>query len=327
MDLAAIGVFTRVVQVGSFSGAARELGMPKSTVSLRVAQLEARLGVGLLKRTTRRLHLTEAGRAYFDTCARTLAELEGAERSLTRAQDAPRGLLRISAGTEAGTGMVGDLVAGFLIAYPDVAIDLQLSSRRVDLVAEDVDVAFRAGKLDDSTLKARRLGGSLLKLFASPAYLARRSAPRHPLELKRHDCLCLTASRAAESVLDLRNGRERTRVVVRPRFSSNQVGAVRHQALAGGGIAFLPVHLCAAEVRRGELAPVLSDWRSEGVPIHLVHAAHRFVSPVVRAFLDHVGKSVGPDAWVTHSLRRSGRRMEARTKHRPLRPRRSDGRT
>ena len=314
VDLAAVAVFTRVVQVGSFSAAARELGMPKSTVSLRVAQLEARLGVGLLKRTTRKLHLTEAGRAYFDTCARTLAELEGAERSLTNTRNAPRGLLRIAAGTEAGTGMVGDLVASFMTAHPDVAVDLQLSSRRVDLVAEDVDVAFRAGKLADSTLKARRLAGSLLKLFASPAYLARRSAPRDPLELKQHACLCLAAPRAAEFVLDLRKGSKRARVAVRPRFSSNQVGAVRHQALAGVGIAFLPVHLCSAEVSRRELVPVLPDWSSEGVPIHLVHPAQRFVSPVVRAFLDHVSGSVEGDAWVTHSLRRRGRQNGAETK-------------
>ncbi|WP_158501728.1 LysR family transcriptional regulator [Vitiosangium sp. GDMCC 1.1324] len=297
MDLNAISVFARVVEAGSFTDAARRLEMPKSTVSLRVSQLEQTLGVTLLHRTTRRLSLTEDGRRYYAACTQALAALETAETTLTRAQRAPRGTLRITASVNMGLGIIGDVIAGFLEEHPNVEVDLLLTSRVVDLLAENLDIAVRAGPLRDSRMKARLVGTSVFKLYASPEYLKGRRMPTHPHELKDHDCLRLTFATDKAHVYDLRHGRKRVRVPVRGRFSANEIGAVRKLAAAGLGIAFLPESSCMEELRRGRLVPVLPEWSSESTPVHLVFPAQRFVAPKVQAFVTYAARVLSGATW------------------------------
>ncbi|HUH02971.1 MAG TPA: LysR family transcriptional regulator, partial [Kofleriaceae bacterium] len=191
MDLNEILIFTRVVQAGSFTGAARSLEMPKSTVSRKVSELEERLGARLLQRTTRKLSLTDVGRTYFEHAARVVAEVEEAEQAVTRMQEAPRGLLRVT--TPLNFGYLGPMVASFLDRYPEVQVEIVCADRVVDLVHEGFDVAVRAGELGDSTSIARNLGALESFVIASPAFLARHGAPEQPRDLERFDCVVFGA--------------------------------------------------------------------------------------------------------------------------------------
>ncbi|APR81646.1 Transcriptional regulator, LysR family protein [Minicystis rosea] len=293
MELDGIDVFVRVVEAGSFSEAARRLEMPKSTVSLRIARLEKRLGVVLLKRTTRSVRPTEAGFAYFNTATRVLSELRAVEEDVKREQGEPRGTLRIST-TGTGAGPIGDLVTKFLSKYPEIGVDLHLSEHQVDLVAENIDVAIRFGKIDDDRLVARRIGTALRKMFASPSYLARRPAPHHPRELHEHEIL-RTAKMREVSLVNERG--TRFRATLSARFTSNRISAVRHQAIGGLGITFLPMALAAVDVRRGLLVPVLPEWSFDPDPIHIVYAKQRFVPQKVRAFVEFAVRSMPIEAF------------------------------
>src|SRR5713101_7275743 len=187
MDLNEILVFARVVQAGSFTAAAAALGMPKSSVSRKVSDLEERLKSRLLQRTTRKLSLTDVGRTYYDYCARIVGEIEDGERAVSRLQEAPRGLLRVTA--PINVAFLGPIVSDYLKRYPEVRLDLFCTGRTVDLVEERFDVAIRAGTLADSTLIARSLGSAGWLLVATPAYLKKHGRPRTPEDLKKHDCM------------------------------------------------------------------------------------------------------------------------------------------
>src|SRR5438094_1531247 len=197
MDLNEIAVFTQVVQAGSFTAAAKAPGMPKSTVSRKVSDLEERLNARLLQRTTRKLSLTDAGRTYFDYGVRIVNEIEAAETAVGSLQDKPRGLLRVTTGTN--SSFLSDIVADFMKRNPEVQLEVLSTGRNVDLVEERFDVAIRAGTLADSSLVARRLGNVTWFLVATPAYLKKKRRPRAPDDLEDHDCLLFgTSSTAAE---------------------------------------------------------------------------------------------------------------------------------
>src|SRR5258707_551765 len=187
MDLNEITVFTQVVQAGSFTAAARLLGMPKSTVSRKVSDLEERLNARLLQRTTRKLSLTDAGRTYFDYSVRIVNEIEAAERAVGSLQDRPRGLLRITVGLN--SQWLAGIVTDFIKRNPEVQLEVLSTGRAVDLIEERFDLAIRAGVLPDSSLVARKLGNASWVLAATPGYLKKRRRPRVPADLKHHDCL------------------------------------------------------------------------------------------------------------------------------------------
>lgn len=284
VSMDSIEVFVQVVRAGSISEAARRLGMPKSTVSLRLAELESRLGVALLKRTTRKVEPTDAGAAYFATAARVLSELRAAEEDVSGVQNEPRGRLRISTSASLGVGPVGHWVTELLRRHPQLEIELHLSEHRIDLLAEGFDIAVRTGRLaDDARLRAKRLGSSYLKLFASPRYLHERQTPRHPRDLEAHDFVCAPSRDHLELVHE--DG-ERVHVQLKGQFRSHQLVALRHQAIAGVGIVSLPTAAAEEEVRRGLLTPLLTEWGSDAVPVHVVYAKQRFVPAKVRAFLE-----------------------------------------
>jgi DNA-binding transcriptional LysR family regulator len=194
IDLNQVATFVKVVESGSFTAAAAALGLPKSSVSRGVGRLEDSLGVRLLQRTTRKLHLTEAGRGYFQQARVALGGLHEANAVVADLGQEPHGTVRITTPADSGDGLFANLIAGFVALHPRIRVEVSLTGRRVDLVAEGFDLAVRAGPLDDSSLVARRVAATDLRLYAAPSYLERRGRPRRLADLAAHDCLALRTS-------------------------------------------------------------------------------------------------------------------------------------
>ncbi len=284
MDLNETAVFVKVVEAGSFSAAARLLGLPTSTVSTRVARLEKRLGVTLLQRTTRRLHLTDAGELYYQHASTGLAHMLDAEAAVTESTGEPKGLLRVTAPADVGDQILSEIINQVRHHCPKVNIEMVLMNRYVDLIAEGVDVAIRTGSLKDSTLIAKNVGIARWAPFASPDYL--KSAPKltSPQTLSRHSCLQFTP--LGKEAWTLSNKHGSVTVPMSGQVMVNDVGVIRSMALAGEGIALLPLYLCAQENDEGRLLRVLPEWYAKADPIHLVYPRQRFMPPKLRAFLD-----------------------------------------
>jgi DNA-binding transcriptional LysR family regulator len=293
-DLNEILVFARVVQSGSFTAAARDLQMPKSTVSHKVTDLEERLGVRLLQRTTRTLGLTDEGRTYYDFCARIIGEVDEAELALGRLRGVPRGLLRVT--TPLNFAFMGAILADFVNKHPEVTLEVVSTDRRVGLVVEGFDVAVRAGALADSTLIARPLATVRRIAVASAGYLKKRGRPGRPAELAQHDCLVF-GSGESPATWRLERGSTSVDVAVKPRIVINDFDALLDAALAGVGVAMLPVFRCIAAVRERRLEHVLKDWCSPPATIHAVYPTARLLSPKVKAFVDHLQEKFTPPPW------------------------------
>lgn len=301
MDLNQAAVFVKVVQAGSFSAAARQLGLPTSTVSHRVMTLEKRLGVTLLQRTTRRLRLTEAGELYFAHAATGLGHMLDAEAAVTEALGEPSGRLRVTAPADLGDLILAGLMTRMRREHPKIQVELLLTERYVDLVAEGVDVAIRTGELKDSSLIARQVGIARWEPVASPSYL--KSAPPldAPQSLRHHCCLQFTPlGRDAWTLTD----RQGSVVVPLSRqIMVNDISVVRALAIAGEGVALLPLYLCRSECAAGQLLRVLPAWHAKADPIHLVHPQQRFMPPKLRAFVDVAAEEL------RNSLRTTGSTM------------------
>jgi DNA-binding transcriptional LysR family regulator len=284
MELEGIQVFVKVVQAGSFTQAARQLSMPNATVSAKVARLEKRLGVTLIQRTTRKLHVTPAGQAYFEHCVRALEEIQAGETQLASSAKEPQGTLRITASPDMAHSYLPPLVRQYLKKYPLTAVDLIVTNRVVDLVAEGVDIAIRAGELEDSTLMARKFISAGGGMWASPQYIKRKGTPKNPSELEQHDCLLF--SELFGNALQLTDGKEHVSIKIRGRLSADDLETLRVFVTAGEGIGMLPTFLCEDPAHRGSLVRVLPKWSWEGGSFSLVYPAQRFVSPKVQAFLE-----------------------------------------
>ncbi len=285
MDLNEILVFTRVVQNGSFTAAAVQLDMPKSTVSRKVSELEERLNARLLQRTTRKLSLTDAGRTYYDYCARIVAEVEDAERAISKLQDTPRGLLRVTTGPNAA--FLAPIITDYLKRHPAVSLELVCTTRAVDLVEERFDLAIRAGTLPDSTLIARRLGRVSWWLVAAPAYLKKRGRPRSPADLAKHDCLFFGPA-LADVGPQLEKDGDVARLTVSPRMTVTEMDILNAVAKAGLGIALLPAFQCVEDLRARRLERVLRGWDAPSVPLQAVYPSARHLSPKVKTFVEHL---------------------------------------
>jgi len=284
-DLNDIAVFARVAQLESFSRAAHALGMPVSTVSRKVAALEAQLGVSLLHRTTRRLSLTVQGRAYLHQCSEPLAQLYDAERVLTQTQKTPEGLLRISGPVVLGQEPFYAFLSSFLKTYPRIHVDLFVTNTFLDLIAENVDVAIRFGELEDSTLVAQRVGKSVRYLVASPEYLKGRALPSKPEDLKNHPCVLLNG-RNNEAEWHLVSGKKSIRVRVSGSIASRDLQGVSSFTDKGHGIGLLPSTYCDAQIARGELIRLLPKWSSPEIFVHAVYLGRRFLPSKLQVFLE-----------------------------------------
>jgi DNA-binding transcriptional LysR family regulator len=283
-DLNEVMIFTRVVEAQGFSAAAKLLGLPKSTVSRKVTQLEHRLGVPLLMRTTRRLHLTEPGAAYYERCARIVSELDEAERAVREQRATPKGTLRVTAPVDFALMHMGELVTAYMRKYPEVDVVLALTSRRVDLVAEGIDLALRGGHLDDSSLVARKLVDSTFGVFASSAYLKKHGTPNTAAELSEHQCVALGLQ--ARTVWKLNCGARKVEIRIKARVCADDFGVVQQLVIAGAGIGMMPVYNSAEAVRKKQLVRLFPDHAFEGGAFYVVYPSTRQLSAATRTFID-----------------------------------------
>ncbi|TGQ29590.1 MULTISPECIES: LysR family transcriptional regulator [unclassified Mesorhizobium] len=285
IDLNDIAVFARVVEAGSFTAAARLLGMPKTKVSRRVAALEREVGVRLLQRTTRSLSMTDAGRLYYEQSSQALRTIEVANLRLAEARAEPSGTICISAPVGFGDHFLTGAVFDFLGAHPKTKVEMHLTDDKLNLVENGIDLAFRTGILPDSTLIARKLASTHRILCASPDYLARRGVPAVLADLARHHCVIAGQSTAsAHWVMDGPHGQEA--VTVSGRFAANEMLAVIAAAIAGYGIAQLPHQAAEASIRDGRLRRVLDDYTTPIGGVYAVYPSSRHLSPLVKAFID-----------------------------------------
>jgi DNA-binding transcriptional LysR family regulator len=285
-DLNAVSCFAKVVELSSFRAAAAALGMPKSTVSRRVATLEDALGARLLERTTRRVRLTDAGRAYHQRIGPALDALREAERSVEAQSAKPSGRLKLTMSLEGGQALLGPVLAEYLTLCPDVELQIELMDRRVDLLEEGFDVAIRAGALPDSSLIAKRLGhlGSM-RVYASPRYLKARGTPRHPRDLTQHACMVMTGQSAPLSWTFQRRGKPFT-VKVRAHTEANSFGLLGELVAAGHGIARLPEYMAVELEKKHGVHSLLDAFSPPPMPWHAVYPSSRNLSPKVRALVD-----------------------------------------
>ena len=283
--LDAMAAFVAVCEAEGFAAGGRRLGLSASATSRMIGALEARLGVRLLHRTTRSLGLTEAGRRYLERARQILVEVGEAEESARRDRATPRGRLVVSAPIMFGRLHVAPLLRRYMARHPEVAVELLLNDRVVNLVEEGVDVAIRIGELADSTLVARRLGETRRVVVASPRYLRRRGRPRRPEQMAGHDVVLFSALNAPPEWRFERGGQE-TRVRLAPRFITNSADAAIAHVIEDGGLTRTLAYQVVDAVRGGQLEIVLADYEAPPVPISAVYPSSRLLSAKVRSFVD-----------------------------------------
>lgn len=293
-DMAA---FVRAVERGGFSAAAREMGLTPSALSKLVTRLEARLGVRLLNRSTRRLALTPEGEAYFQRSQRILADIEEAEAEVARFRARPSGLLRINTGTAFGMHQLVPALPEFLRRYPEIRVEVAINDRLVDLLQEGADLAVRIGVVGDLSLVAHRICDLQRTICAAPAYLARRGVPKAAEDLIRHDCLCMSDPASLRRwPFDTPEG-VRTVEVSGP-ITVNNADAIRQLALAGAGIVRMSDSIVGADIARGALVPLLTDvHHGEPVPLYVVYPHGRHRSPKVAAMVDFLLEQFAGAPW------------------------------
>ncbi|WP_386068573.1 LysR substrate-binding domain-containing protein [Tahibacter sp. UC22_41] len=295
-------IFVRVVEQGGFSAAARALGLPKTSVSRKVQELEDRLGLHLLKRTTRRIGLTEAGALYYEHCRHIARDLDAAESAVNQLHGAPRGWLRVTAPYSLGSNALAPILPEFLQRHPEMRVELVLSNDKLDLIGSDIDLALRVGTLADSTFSARRLGSYVAHVYASPDYVARHGEPLRPDELVHHRALAMSQHRSANGryCWSLRNGDdggEASDHAVAPIFVANDPGVLRTALIGGQGLALISDGLVEPLVAAGKLRRVLSAWQSPAIDLNAVYPPGRSQLPKVRVFVDFLLERMSLTEW------------------------------
>jgi DNA-binding transcriptional LysR family regulator len=282
----AIRVFAQVVESGSFARAAERLGLSTSATSRHVADLEAHLQTRLLNRTTRRVSLTESGRAFYERSVQLLADLEEAEQEAARAAVVPRGTIRLTTSVNFGVRHLAPAIADFLAQHRELRFDISLSDRIVDLVEEGFDLAVRVGLAGSGNLVARKLGETRLVPCAAPAYLAAHGAPEVPEDLERHNCFTYEYG-TPRNVWRFRDASGRERAVrVSGALHSNNGDLLAEAAARGAGIVFEPAFIVGPDVRAGRLVPLLQDFMGPPLPIYAVYPSRKHLSAKVRSFVE-----------------------------------------
>ena len=289
----AMQAFARVVEAGSFTKAAETLHMSKTSVTQLVQQLEARLRVKLLNRTTRKVNVTADGAAYYERVVRLLADMDDAETSLSSASALPRGRLRVDVPSPLARMILVPALPAFHARYPDIQIDMGVSDRMVDVIGENVDCVVRGGELTDQSLMARRVGDLQLGVYAAPGYLERAGAPSHPRELEdtHHRIVGFLWSRSGKAFpYAMHNDSDGERIEVQGRhvFSVDDGNAYLAAGLAGLGVLWLPDYMSKAHLARGELVPLFEGWRLDPMPLYVAFPPNRHVSAKLRVFIDWI---------------------------------------
>jgi DNA-binding transcriptional LysR family regulator len=286
-DLNDTVAFIKVVEEGSFTAAARELRLPKTTISRKIRELEERLGAQLLHRTTRRLGLTEAGVIYFQHCKGIAQTLADAEAAVTQLQGRPRGTLRVTSSYSLMLSLVGPLLADFRKEFPEVQIDLVLSHQTLDLVKQEIDVALRMGNLPDSSMAARRLAVLPNRIYASPAYLERHGEPLHPFDLRRHAALVTRVARRGGGYgWPMSNGGALESYEITPVIEADDPEILKAPLFAGAGLMMATDMIMQRHAAEGLVQPILHGWTGRSPELHAVFPKGNVQPPKLRAFID-----------------------------------------
>jgi DNA-binding transcriptional LysR family regulator len=315
----AMQAFARVVEAGSFTKAAGTLHMSKTSVTQLVQQLEARLRVKLLNRTTRQVKVTADGAAYYERVLRVLADVDDAETSLSSASASPRGRLRVDVPSPLARMILVPALPDFHARYPEIQIDMGVSDRMVDVIGDNVDCVVRGGELTDQSLAARRVADLQLGVYAAPAYLARAGTPSHPQELEgaEHQVVGFLWARTGKAFsYAMQRGDESLKVQGRHMFAFDDGNAYLAAGLAGLGVIWLPDYMAKAHVSRGELVPLFEDWRLDPMPLYLAYAPKRHVSAKLRVFIEWVAGLMAQHAPVA-GPRGGGKRVAPDLRTRP----------
>jgi DNA-binding transcriptional LysR family regulator len=292
--LNAMAAFTKVVALGSYAEAGRQLGLTRSAVSKGVIELEQILGARLLDRTTRKVSVTEAGMAYYERCLAILADIEETELQVSRLHDEPKGTLKLNAPMSFGILHVGRAVADFMAAYPDVKVELFLNDRFVDPVEEGFDVTIRIAELKDSSLIARKLAPSRRVLAASPDYIRAHGHPESADDLINHQCLNYGHTTLMQRWNLMHDGKI-LNVPINSRLCANNGDVLRDAALAGQGITKLPTFLIGPDIEAGRLEVVLEDFPPTELSIYALYAPNKYLAAKSRVFIDFLVDRFGPE--------------------------------
>ena len=295
--LSAIQTFIRVAEAGSFSAVAKYLGTSQSSVSKSVAALEKDLGTQLLSRTTRSISLTEEGERYFEQVRRLVAEIQDAEFALKKGEHQLSGILRVAASVGYGRKVLMPLIDQFLKEHTAVKIDLNLNDGFIDIVEQGIDVAIRIGDLPDSSLLAKRVGTTHRALMASKDYLKKIKnsidEPKIPADLEQHHCVIYTGLQSRNIWEFSSQDGSSVKVRVSGNFQSNSSEAIRAAGINGMGLCYSPTWLFDDEIKSGIMKILLADWPMRPLPIHAVYPPQRKNSAKVKAFVEHLSKSIG----------------------------------
>ncbi|WP_444957549.1 LysR family transcriptional regulator [Microbulbifer sp. ZKSA002] len=292
--IAAIPIFVTVAETGGFSPAAKLLGISKSAVSKRVTQLELRLGVKLLHRTTRKLSLTEAGEHFYEHARIAYKSAKDAQDAVLQLQGEPRGRLRINAPMSFGRLHLAPLIPVFMKRYPEISIDMILDDKVVDLVGEGFDIAIRGGDLPDTSLIARKLAPLKSVLCASPSYLKEFGEPTELEQLSAHNCLIFTYSRDVKEWGFIKDNHLHT-IEVKGNYQVNNSEALREALLQGVGIGRLPTFVAGPDIEAGKLIPLFEEYQMPAKSIYAVFPERKFMPAKVRAFIDFAIEYFGGD--------------------------------
>ncbi|MYM65900.1 LysR family transcriptional regulator [Pseudoduganella sp. FT55W] len=281
--------FVRVVEAGSFTKAAQTLHMSKTTVSQLVQQLEARLQVKLLTRTTRQVKVTAEGAAYYDRVVRVLGDLEDADTDLAGELAAPRGRLRIDVPTPFARFILMPALPDFHQRYPAIQIDMGVSDRNIDVIGENVDCVVRGGEITALSLVAKHIGNLQLGLYAAPDYLCRAGTPQHPIDIESEEHRIVGFLRSSSGTVSAakmhRDGEEPIQINGRYVVAADDGNAYLAAGLAGMGILWLPRYMAEPHAARGELTPLLEDWSIDPMPMYLAYPQNRHISAKLRVFM------------------------------------------
>jgi DNA-binding transcriptional LysR family regulator len=283
-NLDEIYVFTYVAQLESFSKAGKVLAMPVSTVSRKVSDLETRLGINLILRTTRKLSLTKQGLEFYERCAEHIRGLEEAEGRITQSLSEPAGVLKITVPVVLRQGPFIDFISKFLIRNPQIHIDLLITNQYLDLVSERIDLAIRFGELKDSSIIAKRLGASRQLLVASPQYLKKMGTPLEPKDLRNHRCVLFGGYKDSLE-WNLTNEKNKLKVMVSGSISGSDYYSVNEFAIRGHGIALLPEVYSQEAFKKGKLINILPHWGSSLIPVQAVYLNRKFMPARLKLFL------------------------------------------
>lgn len=292
-DLNDMMVFRQVVEQGSFTAAANEMGLPKSNISRKISRLEASLNTKLIERSTRSLNLTEVGRVFYEHCVRIADEVSSAQECIETLSHNPKGWIKLCTSLTLGQALISPHLAQFSAQYPEINLDITLTNRRVDVIEEGFDLIIRAGESPDSNLITKRLATVKLGLFASHKYLdkCKNIAIKVPDDLRQHNCLYMNAGKEKYS-WQLSDADSQIHLDIKPTMLCNDFATLQQMALAGMGIALLPEYLSDTDEQAGNLQRVLPDWEGRSVNIYAIYPSRKGATPKIKEFIHYLNQQL-----------------------------------